>query len=397
MDLASNLRERRERLSLTQERVANALGIPRELVSFWETGVRTPSFKYLQALAKHYSTTPEHLLGNVEASDKNRPLGLFRGVPENDHVNSEVQRWIAFLDTWAEFQEEDIERDLPGPSRPPRHLDQGATVHDARRASALADEVREFYRLGQDALPNLYAFLDEQGILVYKANLGSIGVGSNSISGAFCNHPKLGYCILVNADTTPGRQAFTLAHELAHALFHHAEGGILCRFAADDRLERFADAFAANFLVPGKELRRLVKSELERRDGAELQPPDAISLANYFGVSYAMILVRLLFERLISREVYDAWKRISAAGLAEQLGLNSDEFRIPEPKTLSLDRYPLSVLEETRWAVEQGYLSPKQAAGLLEVSIRDVQGSLLAPPPAANEREELEHAEFKVA
>jgi Zn-dependent peptidase ImmA (M78 family) len=130
-------------------------------------------------------------------------------------------------------------------------------------------------------LPNLYALLDEREVLVYRAAMGRLDREPESISGAFYNHPELGYCILVNTDTAPGRQSFTLAHEWAHALFHYAKGGIICRSKDTDPLERFADAFAASFLVPGKELRRLA-SEF-------MNPLEALKLAQYFSVSYAMI------------------------------------------------------------------------------------------------------------
>ena len=74
--------------------------------------------------------------------------------------------------------------------------------------------------------------------------------GQRGSVGAFYNHPKLGYSIFVNADTAPGRQTFTMAHEFAHALFHYPTVGVVSRKGDRDPKERFADAFAAHFLVP---------------------------------------------------------------------------------------------------------------------------------------------------
>lgn len=397
MELAHRLRKRRERLSLTQDWVATALDVSRPMLSYWESGARTPSFKQLRDLAALYGTSPGQLLGEADAPQQSEHVVLFRGLPLSEQMRPAVRTWLDFLDAWAAFRGEDLGLPAPGPGRPPRALGENGTITDRRRASVLADKVREHYELGQDALPDLYAFLDENGFLVYKANLGRLGRGDDSISGAFYNHPRLGYCILVNADTSPGRQSFTLAHELAHALYHHAKGGIICRFAPDDPLERFANSFAANLLVPGRELRRLAKKELERGRKDSLDPLDAISLATLFGVSYAMILVRLSSGRLITGAQYDEWRQFSANSLAEQLGLGSEEFRIPERKVLRLERYPMSVLEETKRAIEQGHLSPKQAAGLLRVDASDVQRVLLSPPPAATERERHEHEEFATA
>jgi IrrE N-terminal-like domain len=84
-----------------------------------------------------------------------------------------------------------------------------------------------------------------------------MGQGSEGGSGAFYNHPKLGYSILVNADTAPGRQTFTMAHEFAHALFHYPTVGVISRKGDRDPKERFTDAFAAHFFVPSGALREL--------------------------------------------------------------------------------------------------------------------------------------------
>lgn len=396
MELARRLKEKRERFSLTQERVAQALGVPRELVSYWENGARKPGLKHLQGLATLYDSSPAELLGEVSNTEKEeRGSVLLRGV-ENAEVHFAIRQWLSFLDSWADFLE-DIGQELPGPGRPPRQLDEKVTVTDSRRASALAEKVRDFFRLGQDAMADLYTFLDKQGYLVTKANLGQIGRGKDSISGAFFNHSRLGFCILVNVDTSPGRQAFTLAHEFAHSLYHHAKGGIISRFAPDDPIERFADAFAANFLIPGKELRRLVKEELLKGKKKELTPSDALLLASYFGVSYAMILIRLQVVGLISSTQREDWRRYSAQKLANQLGINSEEFNIPEPQPLSLDRHSVSVLKQAKRAIEQDLLSPKQAAGLLRVGLSDIQKVLLAEPPQATPREYQEHEQFVVA
>jgi Zn-dependent peptidase ImmA (M78 family)/DNA-binding XRE family transcriptional regulator len=394
VELARRLREKRERLSLTQERVSQAIGVPREVISFWENGSRSPSLKQLQGLAVLYNTSPAELLGEEDATEEERHV-LLRGI-EDEGVHLAVRQWLGFLDSWAVFLE-DLGQELPGPGRPPRQLDERETITDARRASALAEKVRNYYQLGQDALPDLYTFLDERDYLVTRVNLGSVGQGENSISGAFYNHPSLGFCILVNADTSPGRQAFTLAHEFAHSLYHHGKGGIICRYDPNDPIERFANVFAGNFLVPGKELRRLAKKDLLKGGKQELAPSDALSLAAYFGVSYAMILVRLRAERLVTQAKYDEWRRFSAMALAKQLGISSDEFHVPEPQPLHLDRYSVSVLEQTKRAIEQDLLSPKQAAGLLRVEQSDIQRTLLSDPPPASPQEYREHAQFEIA
>jgi hypothetical protein len=237
---------------------------------------------------------------------------------------------------------------------------------------------------------DLYTFFEEVDVaLVYRAPLGDLGRGNKGVSGAFYNHPKLGYSILVNADTAPGRQTFTMAHEFAHALFHYPTVGVVSRTGDRDPKERFADTFAAHFLVPSGALRELSVPSW-RENGVE--PYRAVSLAANFRVSYATLLYRLLQEGLIPEWNHEDLKRYSPSAMARQLGLDDGLFRVPERRPLYLERYPLSILEWVRWAVEEEELSHAQAADLLNVDVITFrhQIGLLENPPEATEEEERE-------
>ena len=60
--LAEKLREHRVRCKMTQEFVAEALGVSRQAVSKWENGASDPTTANLIALAKLYGVSPEELL-----------------------------------------------------------------------------------------------------------------------------------------------------------------------------------------------------------------------------------------------------------------------------------------------------------------------------------------------
>ena len=63
--LGETLKEYREKCNMTQELVAEALGVSRQAVSKWETGSSDPSTANLLALAKLYGVSAEELLKNV--------------------------------------------------------------------------------------------------------------------------------------------------------------------------------------------------------------------------------------------------------------------------------------------------------------------------------------------
>ena len=63
--LGETIRTHRLRCQMTQEIVAEAIGVSRQAVSKWESGASDPSTSNLVALAKLFSISPEELLHDV--------------------------------------------------------------------------------------------------------------------------------------------------------------------------------------------------------------------------------------------------------------------------------------------------------------------------------------------
>ena len=74
-NLGEVLKTHRMRCQMTQEFVAEALGVSRQSVSKWETGASDPNTSNLIALAKLYDVSPEELLRCVVASDGSSESG----------------------------------------------------------------------------------------------------------------------------------------------------------------------------------------------------------------------------------------------------------------------------------------------------------------------------------
>ena len=66
--LGEELKARRLQCKMTQEFVADALGVSRQAVSKWENGTVDPSTSNLLALAKLYGLSAEELLQNVDST-----------------------------------------------------------------------------------------------------------------------------------------------------------------------------------------------------------------------------------------------------------------------------------------------------------------------------------------
>lgn len=391
--LGERLQRSREQAGLSQQEAADAVGVAREIISYWEHDRRMPSPTQLDRLTALYRTTLRYLAGEEVA-----PLWaeehalLYRGVDaRTPHVRAAVQQWLDFLGDWTALLAASGEW-LPGRGRPPKDIVQVTqSTTDSRRAPGLAERVRTHYRIGLDAIPDLFAFLDAQGVLVCRASLGRLAAPGD-VSGIFYNHPRLGYCILVNMDMTRGRQVFTLAHEFGHALFHYRETGLVSRAGDADRKERFADAFAGHFLVPAPTLRSLVGHDA---DGPVQDPFEVIRLQRYFRVSYATMLYRLLAEGLLSRPQYDEYQSYSPSHLAAQLGFDVHEYRHPPgADDVITRRFPSSVLRRLRTLTQEEIMSVAKVSSLLQIAPETISDNLLGNPEQASPEERREFDEL---
>lgn len=66
VSLGLAIKNHRQRCQMTQEFVAESLGVSRQAVSKWENGASDPSTSNLIALAKLFKISPEELLQDIE-------------------------------------------------------------------------------------------------------------------------------------------------------------------------------------------------------------------------------------------------------------------------------------------------------------------------------------------
>lgn len=69
-NLAEALKEQRTKKHMTQEFVAESLGVSRQAVSKWENGTSEPSTSNLMALAKLYKISAAEFLGAIDKEDR---------------------------------------------------------------------------------------------------------------------------------------------------------------------------------------------------------------------------------------------------------------------------------------------------------------------------------------
>jgi Zn-dependent peptidase ImmA (M78 family)/transcriptional regulator with XRE-family HTH domain len=387
------LRTTRERVGLSQDAAAEAVGINRVVLNYYEAGRREVPFNVAAALARLYGTSLESLLAGEElaASAVDVSGMLFRAAPRA--LGQKAQAGLRlFEQRVAEYVElaEEMKTALPGLGRSPLAP---ARTASAKEAAWAARQLRRQLNLGGGALGDPFQVLDEH-VLVWRLPLGA-DLGE-APSGFFYNHPQAGFCITVNSEMTLGRQVFTLAHELAHAYFHSQSADVVVSMPGENHgRERFADAFAGEFLVPSDELRRGV-GELEPYDDLA-NPTMVVHLQRHFGVSFATLRVRLLQERLITRSEYEALAETSPSRLAQALGYRVHPADMGTYHLHPLAAQPTRVLLLVRAALERSVITPGDAAEVLGTSSEEIRQLLARPGAVGDERhvqQDLEDAVF---
>ena len=394
-DLHEALRRGRARARYSQDDVGAALGVSRAMVSYWEAGSRAPNDRQLSALARLFGITPADLAEgrDVEPEEVDLAGMLLRADEEIDPGAAPgIREFVDFLQRYAELA------GLLG--IPIRGLAQSPFVHrakfvqkdDVRRK---AEEVRSLVGLGTGPIRDLDPVCELLGITVYRAPLGADL--RHAPSGAFLNHPEVGFSILVNLDMTPGRRRFTAAHELAHALFHSNETNRVVSNGRGPR-ESFADAFAGEFLMPSEGVRRFV--EEVGIPPRIVDATDAIHIQRYFGVSWPTALVRLRQMKVVTADTYRELKHsVRPVSLARSLGysIHPEEYE-QDAGLWTIHRFPRPFLRMLRTAVIAELMSPPTAASFAGVAVPDIVQILGRPHGNAEQEQpqvDMEFVEFE--
>ncbi len=97
MMLSDNIRNNRKRLNLSQDELAEKLGVSRQSVSFWETGQTQPTIDNIIALSKVFNISSDMLLGNCESINNPQEQPSAERKPEPPKKSGGVALPIAIV------------------------------------------------------------------------------------------------------------------------------------------------------------------------------------------------------------------------------------------------------------------------------------------------------------
>lgn len=312
-------------MGLTLKQVSESTGLAIPTLSDMENGKRAISATELYRLAKLYNRPLSFFFDEEAAS---APFAVLLRSAGGATVDRNII--IQFHEMCRDYQNLKKLVGAPTMPSPPDYSDSKPwTLDDAEHIAQC-----ERSSLGLDGQPirSICDLLErKRGIRIFHLR-GNV----DTFSGAIARDEKLGVCFLVNSSHPLRRRVFTVAHEYAHCLAHadqlahlDSDGSMGTR----DRRERFANAFAAAFLMPRRSVEEMWTQQTVRPGKNEVNYEPVIYLATYFGVSFEAMGWRLVALRLLSKDNWDKLRTEGATSsmLARLLGYDNGQDR---PETL---------------------------------------------------------------
>jgi Zn-dependent peptidase ImmA (M78 family)/DNA-binding XRE family transcriptional regulator len=358
--LGRRLWRAREQAHLKQNEVAKHLDVTPAALSQYEAGKRKVGALTLERLARLYGVPLSSLFAG---SEQERPDWERALLGKTEDLSAPGRKGVAKLVRRVRQLRKLHEMAGVEPSRPRHHPFEALPEQDypPEDVELFAEEVRDYFDLGSAPLSHVKGFLERFGAYVFGVPLGE---GAEDLSGLFLSHPELGPVVAVNTDQYYGRRPFTLAHELAHVLFHYDRSSILCRSEDKPPSEQFADRFAARFLVPRKALlERLRTMEI----GTVRRPEAVVHLSRHFGISYLAMYYRLKAEGKVDPSAAD-FKDVRPLSMARRLGYAPSSFEYSDRAWPLEDRLPQRYIELAHKACREGTISKRRAAEALGIS-----------------------------
>jgi len=286
--IPSQLRLAREAVALSVEEACQQLRVEAEELQQWERGTTEPPVEQLWELSELYGRATDFFLKRTPPPPTEISFRL-RGKRGLRDLSIEARRAMARFEELCRAADE-LERITNTPRSV--KLIRASGEEDSGR---LAESERR--RLGADGNPieNLRDLLERQGVRTFE-----LPVSHSEFSGFSWWHEQYGPCIMVNGRDDPGRRTFSFAHEYAHLL--KTRVAYVCDPLAETNGadERFADGFAAVFLMPAADLVSTFNSR--GLSASTLNVKQLASLAGRYSASLQATAIRLEELGLVPRE-----------------------------------------------------------------------------------------------
>lgn len=261
------LRQARQLALRTKQDVATAIGVSPAAVGQYEANAIAPRLELIAVLATTLDVLPEFFAAGRPQSKLESGDAFFRSLrattaKQRAKATSFTEQVWELLNT--------IERHVRLPAIDlPDFEDSG--LPQPSDPIAMARLIRQHWKLGSKPVSHLVRSLESKGIVALLVPIAENEVARIDAFSTLAFSRPMMVLSLDKADDV-FRHRFTAAHELGHILLHRDHT------AGDSALERQADRFAAEFLMPANVIRDELPERFDMRALALLSERWGVSI-----------------------------------------------------------------------------------------------------------------------
>lgn len=233
----------REKLDLSQEKMADNLGLKQAVYSKYENGSLQPPVRFVKNLSDFTGFSMSFFKQNVS----DIPSGLIYHRKRSTlatKIRSKVEAEVRLraIDVQKIAQDFNLSSDLP--------------QREEQTPVNMAQSLRKLWGINNNPIGNLIEELEKHNIFVLKFDFKT-----DKLDGFFLPLKDNLICIALNDNEvfSPDRQRFTLAHELGHAILHKD-------ILPSKEIEKEANDFASEFLMPKDEIQKELNRDMSLLD-----------------------------------------------------------------------------------------------------------------------------------
>lgn len=224
----------RESRGRTQTQLARELGISQAEVSKYETGLKEPS----ELMVSRFAARLEYTEGFFYLNESIRSFGsgCVYHRKKQSATDTKLQHLLALINVKRIQVKQLLKSMNPIASNfAPLDIDE-----HSGGAAEVAKKVRILWSLPPGPVQNLVRAVEDAGGIVIQCDFETDKV--DALSQSLPGYPPV---FLINHRIPTDRMRFTLAHEIGHIFMHRHLG---------EDMERQADSFAAEFLMPKEQI-----------------------------------------------------------------------------------------------------------------------------------------------
>jgi len=285
-NFAERLKNARKMSGFSMQQLADNMNnvITKQAIGKYELGQMRPDSEVLLALCNVLGVRPDYFMRENNIELENVEFRKLKKLPAKD-IEAIKQKTIDFLERYFELE------GLLGIST---HFEQhikAILIRSQEDIEHAAETLRDKWKLGMDAIPNVMEMLEDQEIKVFEIEADESFVGMSTF---VKNIPVI--VLNKNLNTKLDRKRFTAIHELAHLILNIPED------ISEKEKEKICHQFAGAFLIP-KEI--FIREFGKFRSQVFIQ--ELIIMKEHFGLSMQGIMARAKFLGLITEQTYTSF------------------------------------------------------------------------------------------